>query len=120
MVIYKVMSRFRRCMKLRDKLKKLGSVRLVVHRTSRHIYAQIVAENNAKILVSASTLEKEIKRKITGYTGNKNAASIVGEVIAKRALNFGVKKISFDRSGFKYHGRIQMLAMSARKFGLDF
>lgn len=99
-------------------MKKLGATRLVVHRTSRHIYAQIVS-SEAKVLVCASTVEKQIKCDLK-YTGNKKAAEIIGKNIAKRALLKGISNVSFDRSGFKYHGRIKILADSARNFGLKF
>ncbi|WP_343188565.1 50S ribosomal protein L18 [Buchnera aphidicola (Neophyllaphis varicolor)] len=111
--------RLHRAMKTKSKLKKLHSVRLVVHRTSRHIYAQIISSNNSDVLVSASTLEKDISNLIK-YTGNKDAASIIGKHIALRALEKGINKVSFDRSGFKYHGRILALAQTARDFGLNF
>lgn len=110
----------RRAAKTRSKLKSLGLICLVVHRTSRHIYAQIISKVDATTLVVASTLEKNISVDLNGKTGNKEAASLVGKEIAERALNKGIKKVSFDRSGFKYHGRIKSLAESARKFGLQF
>ncbi|CAL4326560.1 50S ribosomal protein L18 [Buchnera aphidicola] len=115
----KINSRIRRSMKARLKIKALKAVRLVVHRTSRHIYAQIISSTESKVLVFASTLEKNISSNIK-YTGNKEAAQIVGKIIAERALSKGIYNVSFDRSGFKYHGRIQVLAESARKFGLKF
>jgi len=106
-------------MKTRCKIKKLGATRLVVHRTSRHIYAQIISSKKSKVLVFASTLEKNISSGLK-YTGNKKAAEIVGKIIAERALSKGISNVSFDRSGFKYHGRIKELAKSAREFGLKF
>ncbi|NIH16489.1 MAG: 50S ribosomal protein L18 [Buchnera aphidicola (Periphyllus lyropictus)] len=112
-------SRKKRSLKARCKFRKLKSQRLVVHRTSRHMYAQIISKDNFSVLVYASTLEKNIKKKLN-YTGNKKSSEIIGKTIAKRALKKGIKKVSFDRSGFKYHGRIKSLANSARKFGLQF
>ncbi|AKC32488.1 50S ribosomal protein L18 [Candidatus Pantoea carbekii] len=113
-------SRIRRATRVRCKLKSLGVTRLVVHRTARHIYAQIVASNNnSEILIAASTVEKVISASLT-YTGNKDAASAVGKEIAIRAMKKGISNVSFDRSGFRYHGRIQALADAAREFGLQF
>ncbi|AHG59894.1 50S ribosomal protein L18 [Buchnera aphidicola] len=115
----KIISRIRRSMKTRCKIKKLQAIRLVVHRTSRHIYAQIISSIEAKVLVFASTLEKNISANLK-YTGNKTAAQMIGKIIAERALSKGIYNVSFDRSGFKYHGRIQVLAESAREVGLKF
>ncbi|CAL4323371.1 50S ribosomal protein L18 [Buchnera aphidicola (Pterocallis alni)] len=119
-LIKKKYQRKKRSYKMRMKLKKLHAIRLVVHRTARHMYAQVIDSDFKTILVSASTLEKDIRKLISGYTGNKEAASLVGEIIATRAIQKGIKVVSFDRSGFKYHGRIKMLAESARKMGLNF
>lgn len=114
----KIISRIRRSTKTRSKIKSLHAIRLVVHRTSRHIYAQIIS-SESKVLAFASTLEKNIKIHLK-YTGNKEAAKIVGKFIAERALSKGISNVSFDRSGFKYHGRVKNLADSARNFGLKF
>lgn len=116
-LIYK--SRTRKALKIRKKLKSLNKIRLVVHRTSRHIYAQIISFDRFSVLVTASTLEKNINKNLN-YTGNKVSAKKIGKIIAQRALKKGIKKVSFDRSGFKYHGRIESLANSARKYGLQF
>ncbi|CAL4323928.1 50S ribosomal protein L18 [Buchnera aphidicola] len=110
--------RIRRAMKYRLQFKKLYITRLVVHRTSRHIYAQIISHDN-RILTVASTLENKIQKKVI-YTGNKKAASIIGSIIASRAIQKGINRVSFDRSGFKYHGRIKAVADSARHAGLHF
>ncbi|WP_343183478.1 50S ribosomal protein L18 [Buchnera aphidicola] len=115
----KMKIRKKRALKIRSKLKFLKSIRLVVHRTSRHIYAQIISSDNFSIITVASTLERKLNKNLQ-YTGNKKAAKVIGEIIAKRALKKGITKVSFDRSGFKYHGRIKVLANSARKFGLQF
>ncbi|WWP01007.1 MAG: 50S ribosomal protein L18 [Candidatus Dasytiphilus stammeri] len=115
----KKLSRIRRATRARCKLNKLNAIRLVVYRTPRHIYAQIIASQNRNILVTASTLEKDIKKQCK-YTGNKTAASIVGRVVAQRAINKGIKTVSLDRSGFLYHGRIKLLAEAAREVGLNF
>lgn len=111
--------RISRATKTRHILKKLKVIRLVVHRTSRHMYAQIISPISARVLVFASTVEKEIT-KIVNYTGNKNAAAVIGKLVAERAINKGINCVSFDRSGFRYHGRIKELANAARKAGLKF
>ncbi|WP_343189394.1 50S ribosomal protein L18 [Buchnera aphidicola] len=111
--------RIRRACKVRLNLKKSNKVRLLVHRTSRHIYAQIILPKSFFVLVCASTLEKNIIKNLK-YTGNKEAAILIGKIIAIRSLEKGIKEVSFDRSGFKYHGRIKVLAESARKHGLHF
>ncbi|CAL4324604.1 50S ribosomal protein L18 [Buchnera aphidicola (Thelaxes suberi)] len=111
--------RIRRASKSRNKFKQLKILRLVVHRTSRHIYAQIISSNSDMVIVTASTLEKRIAISLK-YTGNKIAAAYIGNILAKRAIAKGIKKIAFDRSGFKYHGRIKSLADSARNAGLLF
>jgi len=117
-VFNKKKARLRRAMKTRYKIKQLNHVRLVVHRTSRHIYAQII-DSNSIVLTSASTVEKEISR-LVDYTGNVNASICVGKIIAERALKKGITNVSFDRSGFQYHGRIKALANAARTKGLKF
>ncbi|MCV2506085.1 MAG: 50S ribosomal protein L18 [Candidatus Lightella neohaematopini] len=114
----KKLARIKRSKKTRYILKRLQATRLVVYRSSKHIYAQIIDHTN-KIIVSASTLEKSIKVKIN-YSGNKQSAAVIGTIIAYRANQNGIKKVSFDRSGFKYHGRIKELAEAARKNGLIF
>ncbi|ECW0973275.1 50S ribosomal protein L18 [Salmonella enterica subsp. enterica serovar Typhimurium] len=110
-------ARIRRATRARRKLKELGATRLVVHRTPRHIYAQVIAPNGSEVLVAASTVEKAIAEQLK-YTGNKDAA--VGKAVAERALEKGIKDVSFDRSGFQYHGRVQALADAAREAGLQF
>ncbi|MDT9587639.1 MAG: 50S ribosomal protein L18 [Candidatus Arsenophonus melophagi] len=115
----KKIARIRRASRARHKLHELGATRLVVHRTSRHIYAQIIAPNGSESLAAASTTEKAINKQVK-YTGNKEAATIVGKLIAERALEKGIKEVSFDRSGFQYHGRVQALADAAREAGLQF
>lgn len=111
--------RLRRARRARAKLRLLGRPRLCVYRTPRHVYAQIIAPQGDRVLASASTLEPGIKARIkTG--GNVQAASIVGEVIAERARLAGVTQVGFDRSGFKYHGRVKALADAGRAHGLEF
>lgn len=114
----KKFSRMRRATNTRRHLAKLNATRLVIYRSARHIYAQVILPN-ASVVTTASTLEKNISRDLN-YTGNIVAASAVGKVIAQRTLKKGIKSVSFDRSGFKYHGRIQALADSARRAGLCF
>nr|BET44511.1 MAG: 50S ribosomal protein L18 [Candidatus Aschnera chinzeii] len=118
-MINKKHARIRRALKTRHKLYKLGVTRLVVHRTSQHIYAQIIKSDNSEVITSASTTEQQIKKQVH-YTGNKTAALLVGSLIAERALQKGIKNVAFDRSGFRYHGRIKFLADAARKAGLNF
>lgn len=111
-------ARIRRATRARRKLQELGATRLVVHRTPRHIYAQVIAPNGSEVLVAAS-VEKAIAEQLK-YTGNKDAAAAVGKAVAERALEKGIKDVSFDRSGFQYHGRVQALADAAREAGLQF
>ncbi|WP_159714554.1 50S ribosomal protein L18 [Blochmannia endosymbiont of Camponotus nipponensis] len=112
-------ARIRRALKTRKNLYKLGAIRLVVHRTGQHIYAQIISKDNSDVLVTASTMEKFISSQLKA-TSNKKAAAIVGKIIAERAIKKGIVNVSFDRSGFKYHGRVQTLADCARQTGLIF
>ena len=110
--------RLRRAKKTRIRIKELQLPRLSVHRTPRHIYAQIIMPNG-KVVASASTLVKEIKGECLNG-GNVVAAKIVGKHIAERCKKLQLNKIAFDRSGFKYHGRVRALAEAAREHGLDF
>ena len=113
----KKQSRIRRATSARAKMRELGAVRLCVNRTPRHIYAQIIDASNSKVLASASTLEKDLRGE---KTGNSEAASQVGKLIAERAKSAGIKAVAFDSSGFKYHGRVKALAEAARESGLEF
>ncbi|TBR40824.1 50S ribosomal protein L18 [Marinomonas agarivorans] len=113
----KKQSRIRRAQRTRLHIRELGANRLTVHRTPRHMYAQVIAAADGQILASASTLDKDLR---AGVTGNKEAAAKVGALIAQRAKDAGVKVVAFDRSGFKYHGRVQALADAAREAGLEF
>ncbi|KZY28279.1 MULTISPECIES: 50S ribosomal protein L18 [unclassified Oleiphilus] len=110
-------SRLRRAKKTRFKLKALGETRLTVHRTPKHIYAQIISGEGNKVLASASTLDKDLRGE---GTGNIDAATKVGALIAERAKTAGVSRVAFDRAGFKYHGRVKALADAAREAGLEF
>ncbi len=113
----KKVARVRRGAKARHKIRELGVSRLCVNRTPRHIYAQIIAGNGHEVLASASTLDKSLR---SGATGNTEAAGKVGTLIAERAKAAGIAKVAFDRSGFKFHGRIKALADAARDGGLEF
>ena len=93
--------------------------RLCVFRSLNHIYAQVVDDSAGHTLVSASSLDAEIRDKITGKRKTE-IAEVVGSLVTQRALNKGIKKIAFDRGGYKYHGRVKALAEAARKAGLDF
>lgn len=113
--------RLRRARKTRMKIRELGMLRLTVHKTPRHIYAQIFTPDGSRVLAAASTLEKEIRQQLADVgTGNIEAAKVVGRTIAERAKQLGIEKVAFDRSGFKYHGRVKALAESAREAGLKF
>lgn len=112
----KKQSRIRRSRKTRAKIAELCMPRLSVYRTPRHIYAQIISAD-AKVVASASTVQKDIKAGLK-YTGNTEAAAAIGKVIAERAKQAGIEKVAFDRSGFIYHGRIKALADAARENGL--
>ncbi|MEY3882604.1 MAG: hypothetical protein RIQ94_3400 [Pseudomonadota bacterium] len=114
----KKQSRMKRALKLRSKIKKVGATRLSIHKTSQHIYAQVISEDGSTTLASASTVQPDIKLALK-YTGNIQAAAIVGKHIAEKALAAGVTEVAFDRSGFKYHGRVKALADAAREAGLD-
>ena len=116
----KRLQRKRRAKKTRSKISLIGRKRLTVFRSNHHIYAQIISSDGSSVLVSASTLEKEV-RETTKLTGNKAAAAIIGSRIAKKAKQAGIKlEVAFDRSGFSYHGRIKELADAARTSGLKF
>ncbi len=114
-----VNSRLRRARKTRAKIAELKVNRLCVHRSNGHIYAQIIAESGDKVLASASTLETEVRKNLANG-GNVAAAAIIGKRIAEKAKKAGVTTVAFDRSGYKYHGRIKALAEAARENGLSF
>ncbi len=112
-------NRLRRARHIRAKIRELGVCRLVVFRSPRHIYAQIIAPDGGTVITAASTAQKNL-RKAVKYTGNIDAASAVGKEIADKAKVAGVSRVAFDRSGFRYHGRVKALAEAARKQGLQF
>ena len=111
--------RLRRARKSRAKMAELHVTRLTVYRSNSNIYAQIIDGNNNKVIATASTTEAEVKKTLKN-TSNKDAAIAIGKRFAEKAVKAGVKEIAFDRSGYKYHGRIKALADSARENGLTF
>ena len=113
----KNIKRQRRALKTRSKIALTQNKRLTIFRSNSHIYAQIMTNSGSEVLVSASTSESDLR---SNNNGNIEAASKVGKVIAERALEKGIDKVSFDRSGYKYHGRIKALAEAAREAGLSF
>jgi large subunit ribosomal protein L18 len=116
-MISKKVSRARRAKRTRAKISELGAHRLTVHRTPRHIYAQVLSADGSTVLAQASTLDKDLRE---GSTGNVDAAAKVGSLVAERAKQAGVSSVAFDRSGYKYHGRVKALADAAREGGLEF
>jgi large subunit ribosomal protein L18 len=119
MKLHKKDIRLRRARRARVKISELEALRLSVHRTPQHIYAQIFAAGGDKVLVAASTVQKDVRGDLK-VTGNIEAAKAVGRVIAERAKAKGITKVAFDRSGFMYHGRVKALAEAAREAGLEF
>ena len=111
--------RQRRAKRTRAKIRLLAANRLCVHRTPRHIYAQVIAPADGRVIAAASTLTKELRESLK-KTGNKDAAAAVGKLIAERAKAAGVETVAFDRSGFVFHGRVKALADAAREAGLKF
>jgi len=118
MKITKKERRQRRAMKTRAQIRTLAVARLTVHRTPRHIYAQVFDLKGERVLAAASTLQKDLAKDLKG-TGNVEAAKSVGRLIAERAKAAGVTKVAFDRAGFQYHGRVKALADAAREAGLE-
>jgi len=114
-----VNSRLRRARKTRAKIAQLKVTRLCVHRSNSHIYAQIIDATGGKVLACASTMEAEVRKKVKNG-GNVEAAAVIGKRIAEKAKTAGVTTVAFDRSGYKYHGRIKALADAARENGLSF
>ena len=112
-------SRLRRSRKTRARIAEQKAVRLAIHRTNLHIYAQVISADGGKILASASTMEAEVRKSVANG-GNAAAAAVIGKRIAEKAKRAGVTAVAFDRSGNKYHGRIKALAEAARENGLQF
>jgi large subunit ribosomal protein L18 len=119
MKMSKKTARIRRGKRTRMKMRELRVDRLSIHRTSKHIYAQVISAKDNTVIASASTVEKEINSELS-YTGNIEAAALIGKIIVERAKVKGIDTVAFDRSGFKYHGRVQALADAAREAGLKF
>ena len=115
----KKQDRMRRTRRTRAKIRELGIHRLSVHRTPRHMYAQIIAPDGGTVVAVASTVQKDLRKSLK-QTGNVNAAVEVGKTIAKKAKSAGIKRVAFDRTGFRYHGRGKAVADAAREGGLEF
>lgn len=115
----KKQKRLRRSRRARAKISELAVNRLTIHKTPRHIYAQVIAPNGSEVIAAANTAQSDIKSEVK-YTGNCDAATAVGKAIAEKAKQAGITKVAFDRSGFKYHGRVKSLAEAARENGLEF
>jgi large subunit ribosomal protein L18 len=115
----KNLSRLRRARQTRLKIKEVGAVRLTVHRTNVHIYAQITSPAGDKVLASASSLDKAVRAQLKNG-GNRKAAEVIGQLIAAKAKEKGIERVAFDRAGYRYHGRVKALADAARAGGLKF
>jgi large subunit ribosomal protein L18 len=115
----KKQARQRRAQKTRRHISELGATRLCIHRTPRHIYAQVLSADGGTVVAAASTVEKNLRESL-GNGGNVDAATAVGKLVAERAIAAGVQEVAFDRSGFRYHGRVKALADAARESGLKF
>ncbi|MGB8857050.1 MAG: 50S ribosomal protein L18 [Burkholderiales bacterium] len=118
-MVDKTQARLRRAKPTRAKIAELKAVRLSIHRTNTHIYAQIIDSTGSKVLASASSIEPEVRKQL-GNGGNIKAAAVIGKRIAEKAKLAGVSQVAFDRSGFRYHGRVKALADAAREAGLTF
>lgn len=112
-------ARLRRSLKTRAKIRELAVTRLCIYRTPRHIYAQVISAEGNKIIAQSSSLDKELRVSLANG-GNINAATAVGRAIAEKSLAAGIDSVAFDRSGFRYHGRVKALAEAAREAGLQF
>jgi len=119
MNISKKQRRQRRAVKTRAQIRDLKVARLTVHRTPRHIYAQVFDDSGARVLATASTVQKDLAQGLK-HTGNVEAARSIGRAIAERAKAAGITRVAFDRAGFQYHGRVKALAEAAREAGLEF
>jgi large subunit ribosomal protein L18 len=119
MIVTKKERRLRRALRARSHIRDLAVARLTVHRTPKHIYAQVTDAAGGRVIAAASTTQKEVREGLK-TTGNVDAAKAVGKAIATRAKAAGVSKVAFDRSGFQFHGRVKALADAAREAGLEF
>ena len=113
-------ARLRRARRTRAAIRRQRVHRLSVNRSPRHMYAQVFEPDGSRVLAAASTLDKEVREQVDGNGGNVAAASVVGRAIAERARKLGIARVAFDRSGYKYHGRVKALAEAAREHGLEF
>ncbi len=118
-MIGKRAARRRRAAQTRARQRAQGATRLAVHRTNQHIYAQVISGDGGKVLATASTAEKELRGQVPNGA-NKAAATLVGKRIAEKAKRLGIEQVAFDRSGYRYHGRVKALAEAAREGGLKF
>ena len=112
-------ARLRRAKKTRAHIHRLGVPRLTVHRSGRHIYAQVISAEGGSVIAAASTLQKDLRGDLSS-TSNKDAAKAVGKAVAEKAVAAGISDVAFDRSGYRYHGRVAELADAAREGGLKF
>ncbi|NNM65871.1 MAG: 50S ribosomal protein L18 [Burkholderiales bacterium] len=119
-MLNKKLARMRRAKSTRAQIVRLRVTRLAVHRSNAHIYASIISEDGDRVLMTASTVEPEVRQQLQGSGGNVGAAQIVGRRIAEKARAAGIEQVAFDRSGFQYHGRVKALAEAAREAGLKF
>ncbi len=115
----KNIARLRRAKTTRSHIRDLGVARLSVLRSGQHIYAQVFTADGSKVLASASTVQADVKDGLSSCK-NMDAAAKVGRAIAEKARAAGVERVAFDRSGYRYHGRIKALAEAAREGGLQF
>jgi large subunit ribosomal protein L18 len=118
-MLKKKQARLRRARQTRARIAEQNAVRLTVHRSNLHIYAQVIDADGARVIVSASSLDKELRGQV-GNGGNVKAAALVGKRIAEKARAKGVEAVAFDRAGYRYHGRVKALAEAAREAGLQF
>ena len=112
-------ARLRRAKKTRSHIRRMGMPRLTVHRSGRHIYAQVISAEGGSVIAAASTVQKDLRTDLAS-TSNKDAAKAVGKAVAEKAVAAGVSNVAFDRSGYRYHGRVAELADAARESGLKF
>jgi len=115
----KKVARLRRARKSRAHIRRLGKPQLTIFRSGRHIYAQIIRSEDGHVLAAASTVQKDLKSDLKS-TSDKTAAAAVGKAVAQKAVAAGITEVAFDRSGYKYHGRVKQLADAAREVGLSF
>ncbi len=115
----KRVARLRRARQTRAKIAELKAVRLTVHRSNSHIYAQVIDATGGTVIAAASSLDTELREALTNG-GNVKAAAVVGKRIAEKAREKGIEAVAFDRAGYKYHGRVKALADAAREAGLKF